>query len=1460
MALFLHATGSATPDPAWVEQLRDQGHRLFSHRVLEGVERTDATLDELGDLCAELQVAAPDRPLVLLRYPLTPSMTAMQDLAALLARAPGPAAYTTFSNADPECNPWAGLAAEHLEPAAREQLICLLGTGRLMPLTHWPNHLLALSPAAIQALAQPGLSWSAASGRLRSRRVRPELADWIYVESPAARVGNAARLEPHETARPRPWGTLANRLQAWLESMQDRTVQQGDIPRPGAAPATLHITHSWGGGVATWIRSFIETDVQGLHLQLRSEGAQTGQGAGQCLSLYLGNRLDAPIDRWWLQPSIDVMDTFNGQYREVLDQVCDRYGIGRILVSSLIGHSLDALRTERATLQILHDPFPAWPLLGIHPAEFDHDLVAALQDPRASEPFQNISAEDWERVQVLYADAARHVQLVAPSIAARDLLTGLVPELEPEMITVIPHGLPGHLQARKPLPSVSRKGSGDEPRLRILIPGRVQSGKGAALLQAALPELRKLAHITLLGTGKGGEQFFGHSGVNVVVQYDQDELTGLINLLQPDLALLPSVVPETFSYTLSEMWALGVPVLATRVGSFAERIREGETGWLCEPDPAALVDAVKSLAGDRAAIHSVGERLRKEPVFDLETMAAAYNELCPPRLLEPHRPASSGADLSLAQAQAEARSDQLRNARSEIVTAAQRTRVLDELVVERTQWAQAEKARLAQRDQELQISAAHINRLDAQIDSLAGVKDALQQSLDQVLSSQSWRLTAPLRGARRLARGLVRQRAWNPLRWPLLLSQIVRNLSTVGLRGTLNRMQHFDPQQTAPGAGAPPRTVAEPQTVELPDSVPCSASPRVTVVIPAYNHLAHTAACLSSIAGARDKTPFEVIVVDDESSDKTQVRLSALPGLRYFRNTTNQGFIGSCNRGLSESKGEFVLYLNNDTQVEDHWLERLLDTFAQQPDAGLVGARLVYPDGSLQECGGIVFQDGSGWNYGRGDNPDKPEYQFVREVDYCSGACIMLRRSLLESLGGFDEHYAPAYYEDTDLAFKVRAKGLKVFVQPAVSITHFEGVSSGTDVASGIKRYQTVNREKFLQRWQTELALQPAPIRDPLDHAAVRRARDHRLRGRVLIIDAYTPEPDQDSGSVRLVNLMQCLLEMGYGVTFFADNRAWDGRYTTALQAAGVEACYDPWLSSSDAFLRDRGGDFSQVLISRHYIAGQYVAALRAHAPQAKFIFDTVDLHFLREERLAELENSIALRQVAKQTRRSELGVIRSADATLVVSDVEQSLLAGVVPDAPVFVLSNIHELGADPQGFADRKDIYFVGGYQHPPNIDAARWFVGDIWPQIHARLPNVQFHLVGSKAPDEVRALGAVDGVTFHGFVESLDPFLDGCRLSLAPLRYGAGVKGKVNQAMAHGQPVVATPAAVEGIHAQHGSDVLIAQDADEFARAVISLYQDQALWERLSANGRANVQAHFSKDAAKRHIDALFSALED
>jgi glycosyltransferase involved in cell wall biosynthesis len=202
-------------------------------------------------------------------------------------------------------------------------------------------------------------------------------------------------------------------------------------------------------------------------------------------------------------------------------------------------------------------------------------------------------------------------------------------------------------------------------------------------------------------------------------------------------------------------------------------------------------------------------------------------------------------------------------------------------------------------------------------------------------------------------------------------------------------------------------------------------------------------------------------------------------------------------------------------------------------------------------------------------------------------------------------------------------------------------------------------------------------------------------------------------------------------------------------------------------------------------------------------------------------------------------------------------VLREAAPEARVHVISNVHEVVGCRRPYAERKDIFFVGGYQHPPNIDAAEWFVGSIWPLIREELPDIQFHLIGSKAPEQVRALHG-NGVHFHGFVENLEPWLDGCRLAVAPLRYGAGIKGKVNISMSRGQPVVATPMAVEGMFAKAGRDVLIAETATDFAAAVVRLYRDEALWNQISAHGLENVRQYFSVETARLGLQELLKSL--
>ena len=759
--------------------------------------------------------------------------------------------------------------------------------------------------------------------------------------------------------------------------------------------------------------------------------------------------------------------------------------------------------------------------------------------------------------------------------------------------------------------------------------------------------------------------------------------------------------------------------------------------------------------------------------------------------------------------------------------------------------------------QQRQVALAqHINDQDGQ---LRGATEEIQRHaaelvraaarINELETSTSWRITAPIREAGQLVKTISHKAsrytalvAHGSKRLPLAW-KIVR---TDGPQALVHRIQaKLGAQKFVPTSEAS-TPIAPIGNLVLATCSP-DKLPRVSIVIPVYGHDEHTFNCLSSMAEHTRLDDVEIIVVDDASPVPVVQALGGVSGVNFIRAKQNGGFIQSCNLGAQNARGEYLVLLNNDIQVKPGWLDSLLKVFWLHADAGMVGARLVYPDGRLQEAGGIVWQDGSAWNWGRGDDPDRPPYRYIRAVDYCSGACLAIRMSDWRYLGGFDKAYAPAYYEDVDLAFRVRQLGKKVYYQPDTTIIHFEGISSGTDESSGVKQYQVINRSTFFERWKTVLKSHQPNAYQP------QREADRGTKARVLIVEACMITPDQDAGSVRMLAMLELLVELGCKVSFIADNIEFRQPYVAQLQQAGVEVWHHPFVDSVAQLLTERGKDFEVIMFCRHYIAARYLIDIRKWAPQAKIVFDTVDLHYLREQRLAQLDGSKALLESAEATRQQELGVVAGSDLTLVVSSLEQELLAKELPSAAVDIVTIIHETRQAAQKFSDRSGLLFVGGFRHPPNIDAVTWFVGEVWPLLQQKQPDMMLTIVGSNMPSSIREL-KVPNVIIAGFVENMDPLLDTTRISVAPLRYGAGVKGKVNQAMACGLPVVATPVAAEGMNLQDGEDLLIADTPQAFADAVLRLYTDEALWNHLVAGGKRSIQANFSRTRAKATLAAL------
>ena len=630
---------------------------------------------------------------------------------------------------------------------------------------------------------------------------------------------------------------------------------------------------------------------------------------------------------------------------------------------------------------------------------------------------------------------------------------------------------------------------------------------------------------------------------------------------------------------------------------------------------------------------------------------------------------------------------------------------------------------------------------------------------------------------------------------------------------------------------------------------PAHEKVEVSIIIPVFNQFQFTHSCLASLQTVEERSRFEVIVVDDCSTDETAELVPRMQGVVYLRNETNSGFILSCNRGAEKARGKYLFFLNNDTIVQPGWLTALVDTFAENQQAGVVGSKLVYPDGRLQEAGGIIWRDASGWNCGKFDDPEKPEYNFLREVDYCSGAALMIPKSLFQKLGGFDAKYAPAYYEDTDLSFKVRKVGYKVFYQPMSEVIHYEGVTGGTDLAAGTKKHQDINRLTFAETWAVELMTKPATG----DLAFLSQAPPGRRN--ILVIDHHLPMPDRDSGSLRMFQILKILRALGHRVTFIPDNLADIPPYGAELRKRGIEVVHYPYIKKVRDYLVAYGSEFDAVVLSRCDFARKHIADVRVHAPQSRIIFDTVDLHSLRENRGAELMDDSELRRKAQEKQQLEYDLINQADETWVVSNTEHQMLKEKCADKSIEIVSNIVDVPGSATPFSLRRDFLFIGGFQHPPNIDAVLFFMEKIYPLVRNRLRDAKFYIIGDKAPPEVVAL-ATEDVIVTGLQRDVRPFFESVKLSVAPLRWGAGVKGKINQSMGFGVPVVATSLAVEGMELIDHEDILIADEPDDFAHALIELYESEELWNRLSENGIKKTKARYSVSAARKRLSYLFS----
>lgn len=607
--------------------------------------------------------------------------------------------------------------------------------------------------------------------------------------------------------------------------------------------------------------------------------------------------------------------------------------------------------------------------------------------------------------------------------------------------------------------------------------------------------------------------------------------------------------------------------------------------------------------------------------------------------------------------------------------------------------------------------------------------------------------------------------------------------------------------------------------------LPCARSPRVSILLVLFNQAALTFACLRAIRN-RLRIAAEVVIVDNASSDRTAALLERLDGVRIIRNPDNRHFVRAVNQAAELATGDALLLLNNDACVREGAVEAAWDTLFEYPDVGAVGGLILLPDGTLQEAGSIIWNDGSCVGYGRGRDPTASEFQFVREVDYVSGVFLLVKQQAFAELGGLDPAFAPAYYEETDFCMRLRASGRRILYEPRAVIDHFEFASAGSSTEP--LELQRRHHGLFLERHRAALLAEHFSS-DASQLAARMRGQ---FRGRVLVIEDRVPFPSLGAGYPRAARMLEELVAAGWFVTFyplvFPDDDWADIR---ARFPATIEVALGQGEAGLRRFLREREGYYDAILVSRPHNMRCFLEALGRRSADARVIYDAEAIFATRElERLA-LAGTVVSTARQRALFEEEMRLAGAARTVVAVSerDAERFREHGC---SDVRVLG--HALVPEPSlpEHAARSDLLFVGALDDDPspNTDSLLWFASEVMPRLDALIGTEYRLLVAGRCRAERVARLAGPRIRLLGRVEDLAPLYASARLFVAPTRFAAGLPHKVHEAAARGLPVVTRSLLAEQLGWQTGRELLTGDTPEAFASACARAYCDAGLWQRL------------------------------
>ena len=624
--------------------------------------------------------------------------------------------------------------------------------------------------------------------------------------------------------------------------------------------------------------------------------------------------------------------------------------------------------------------------------------------------------------------------------------------------------------------------------------------------------------------------------------------------------------------------------------------------------------------------------------------------------------------------------------------------------------------------------------------------------------------------------------------------------------------------------------------------------PIVSIIIPVYNNFRYTFKCIKSIVKENMNIPYEIIIADDMSNDLTKYINYFFVNVYINKNEKKHGFVMNCNMAANLAKGKYIAFLNNDVQVKKGWLSNLVKLIESSEKIGMVGSKLIYPNGTLQEAGGIIWRDGSGYNYGKGKDSEMAEYNYVKEVDYISGASILIRKCIWDEIGGFDERFSPAYYEDTDLGFEVRKHGYKVMYQPMSVVIHLEGISNGKDLHSGLKKFQIKNQKKFIEKWKEELK----------NHSTIQnlfKARDRSFnKKRILVIDRFVPNFDKDAGSRCSYMYLKIFQKIGLLVTFIGDDFKKIEPYTSFLQQSGIEVLYgDIYLSNINKWLIENLKNFDFVFLQRPNIAVKYIDLIKKNFTGKIFYF-AHELHYIRMYREYKItQNNITLIE-SEFWKNIETDIFSKSDVGYVVGSYEQKILQDKFKDKPIRnipiyiyekLFTNIYK------DFSKRKDLIFVGSFSHSPNKDGILWFTKEIYPYVLTKYSKMILHIIGSNMPIEIKNLVSENIKVYDSLSdEDLKSLYQKCRIAIAPLRFGAGVKGKIIEAAYYQIPIITTSIGIEGLDKSLG-EILVEDSPLKMEQLICSIYVNYEKLKKISNLEELFIKKYFTFEKAKEII---------